>query len=207
MKRAIIFTSAAVVALVVLALWALPSPRSSPAEQCADSPAPAACRALAREASPAAAAARDLGSAGPADLVTSPLVAGRTALDSRWYATAYRLCGEAGAQEGVDRVPALVCQGRAALGLGWPQRAAWLAARALDLEDTAPAHVLAGDAMRGLRDCRSARIEFLRALDLETRNEAAIKGLEACGATPPAAPDLTDRSNGVSQEGDGDAIT
>lgn len=183
----------AVLLLTLLGLRLLPSPRSSPADLCASSPTPGACRALVNRghaAGPELQVRQDLGAAAPAHL----LLAGLDALASGNPVTAHRLCADAAREEGLDRSPALVCQGRAALRLGWPARAAYLAQRALELQDDAAAHVLAGDALEAQRDCRGARVEYLRALDLEPDNAAAAEGIRRCGgAAPPAqAPrDLT----------------
>lgn len=85
----------------------------------------------------------------------------------------------------------VVFAARAALRLGWPARAAFLAQRALELQDDAAAHVLAGEALEALRDLRAARTEYLRALDLEPDNRAALEGLRRVGGAPPPRPDLT----------------
>jgi len=192
MTRARFYIICAVVAfLLVLRFGAslLPTVRTSPDEACSRSPTPAICKAM-MTGGPLVdlAGLRDLADPMPPDLAAPPLVACQSALANHWYATAYRAGADAAVLEGIDRVPGLICQGRAAMGLGWPQRALWLAQRAIELQDTAAGHVLAGDALRALRDCRAARVEYLRALDLG-RDEEAIKGLRECGSAPP--PDLT----------------
>lgn len=189
----IVLAVVAALLLAFLGLRSLPTPRSSPAEACAGSPAPAACRALVRAggAPPDLQAPRDLEPARDARQPHRPLLAGLDALHSGAPVTAYRVCGAAAAEQGIDQAPAFICAARAALRLGWPARAAWLAQRALELQDDAVAHVLLGEALEAQRDAHGARVEYLRALDLEPDNRAALDGLRRVGGTPPPRPDLT----------------
>lgn len=197
---------AAGIVLLIIGLWALPRPLSTAEQACQGAPAPAACRALVRlGGAPEAAPAPDLQGA---DLTPRPLAAGLAALQAGWHATAYRTCSAAAELEGPDRVQALVCAGRAALLLGWPQRAVFLAQRALDAApfaaEEAAAHVLAGDALEAQRDRRGARLEFLRALDIEPDNAAALEGLRRCGGDLPPPPDLQgERDERDGEEGPG----
>lgn len=191
-RIAIAIGIAGVLLLAAVGLHFLPRPLSTPQEQCRGSAAPSACRALVRIGGAPADLAR------PQDLATSdlrlpPLMAalreGRAALAAGQPVTAYKRCGEAGAAESADRVQAIVCQGHGALALGWPQRAAFLAQRALELQDDVGAHLLLGEALEAQGDRRGARLEFLRALDLEPDNARAAAGLRRVGGTPP--PDLS----------------
>ena len=164
---------------VLLGLRLLPAPRPAPSSwsaPAAEHAAPAAGNSVAGGVS---------GAEVPAPVAERPLLAGLDALAAGHHAAAYRSCSAAAAVEGLDRAPALVCQGRAALLLGEAARAAVLAQQALDLQDDAGAHVLAADALAAQGNCRGARVEYLRALDLEPDHAAAAAGLRRCGGTPP----------------------
>jgi tetratricopeptide (TPR) repeat protein len=122
----------------------------------------------------------------------APLVAGQDALRQGWYVTAYRHC-QAAEVDGGDRAAALICQGRAALHLGWGPRAAYLAQRAIDLGEQAGAYVLLGDAHRAQRDCRQARPAYLRALEIDPADQAAHEGIRQCIADAPSPADSSAR--------------
>ncbi|MCS6915803.1 MAG: hypothetical protein RMK29_15560 [Myxococcales bacterium] len=108
----------------------------------------------------------------------------------------YERCQQQAARD-PEPVAALLCQGRAALQLGWPQRAAFLAQRALALRESAEAYLLLGDAFEALRDCRSARPAYLRALELRPGFPEAEQGLHRCTVDLPPARDLrVDRAQG-----------
>ena len=113
---------------------------------------------------------------------------------------AYRACGGPAELQGRDQVPGLLCQGRAALALGWPARAAFLAGRALELQDDAAAHVLLALALEAQGDRRGARLELLRALDIDPADEEALQGLRRLGGAPPPAP-ARDLSGDREEEG------
>lgn len=129
----------------------------------------------------------------PRPAATAPgrvlLRVGEQALQSRWFTTAYRRCKEAAEIPGDHRPEALLCQGRAAIGLRWAMRAAYLAERALELRpDSVAALVLLGDAQG---DCRQARPLYLRALELRAGDVGALAGLARCSVDLPGpAPDL-----------------
>jgi hypothetical protein len=184
----------------------LPQPLTPASVMCAESPTPRLCRMIERAAG-APGAAEDLGQ-GPADLSPPPpdlshlppLVAGGEALRRGWPALAYRRCEEAAAQAkgAPSRGAALLCQGRAALALGWPQKALYLGQRALELYEDAPALLLIGDAYAAQGECAKARPLYLRALELQPGHLDAEEGLRRCSADRPAprpaVPDLTMRA-------------
>lgn len=140
-------------------------------------------------AGPDLAAARGLHASPAISSDGKPLAAGLDALGRGWPVMAYRRCQEAAAAN-PEQVAALLCQGRAALQLGWPQRAAFLAQRALALRESAEAYLLLGDAFEVLRDCRSARPAYLRALEMRSWFPEAEHGLRRCGVDLPPPWDL-----------------
>lgn len=111
------------------------------------------------------------------------LILGEEALRFDWPITAYRRCLEAAAPRGPHRAAALLCQGRAALRLGWAAEALGLARAALrEQHYPAGAYVLLGDALRREKGgCPAeARTAYLDALAALPGDAQVIAGLRAC---------------------------
>lgn len=126
-----------------------------------------------------------LGLAAPARAQARPiaLVLGEQALQAKWPAVAWRRCGEAARERGPHRGAALVCQGRAAMLLGWPGEAQRLARAALRTPHyPAAAYVLLGDAIRAeWGTCKpEARTAYLDAAAALPEDPGAAAGLAAC---------------------------
>lgn len=124
------------------------------------------------------------------------LVLGEQALQASWPVVAWRRCREAAQERTPHRAAALLCQGRAALLLGWPSGAQRLARAALRSPHyPAGAYVLLGDALRAEwgRCTDEARTAYLDAHAALPDDAGAAAGLAACAvdvAAPAPAPGL-----------------